>query len=128
MFESAVGLLLAVSIASERLVEIVKGLVPYLNEARSDAREEARRKVALQVLAIFSGIVTTLLAEASGSLSSNGVPAGWTTPIGIVTLGILASGGSSLWNTVLSYLLQVKNLKKIEVENSDLAARINLTK
>jgi hypothetical protein len=36
---AVVSLLVGLSVASERLVEIVKGLVPWLNQARDDPRE-----------------------------------------------------------------------------------------
>lgn len=118
MSETVIGLLAALSIASERLVEIIKGLVPYLNTANSDPIAEARRKVALQVLAVVAGIATTILARVTGSLPEGGLPPGWNTPIGIITVGLLASGGSGFWNSILSYVLQVKELKKNEVKKS----------
>jgi len=118
MLETAIGLLLALSVASERLVEIIKGLIPWLNTANSDPKAEARRKVVLQILAVAVGIATAALAYTSGSLPEGSLPPGWNTPIGIITVGLLASGGAGFWNAILSYVLQVKELKKIEVRRS----------
>ena len=110
--ETAVQLLVALSIASERLVEIIKGFVPYLNDTKPDAKEEGKRKAILQLLAIVSGIVTAFLAQ---SAIGDSFPAALSGPIGVFAIGLLVSGGSGFWNAILSYLLQVKNLKKLEV-------------
>ncbi len=111
MLETTVGLLAALSVSSERLVEIIKGLVPYLNEKKTDPKAEGRRKATLQVLAVAAGIATTTLAFATNSLPPEALPAGWYSPIGIFTVGLLVSGGSGFWNAILSYVLQVKNIK-----------------
>lgn len=105
-----VSLIAALSIASERLVEIIKGYCPSLDQQKTDPKEEGKRRSNLQMLAVASGIVTALLA-------SNYVPAqlsepskGWS----IIGLGLLASGGSGFWNAILTYLLKVKDAAKYE--------------
>ncbi|KYQ97111.1 hypothetical protein AWY96_00800 [Serratia plymuthica] len=113
--ESIIGLLLAVSIASERLVEIIKGYFPWLNEEKQNPVSEGRRKSALQILAVAAGIVTAflaqpILADSLSSMNNQG--------LAILSVGLLASGGSAFWNAILSYMLQVKNLKKQEVKAS----------
>ena len=113
--EAIIGLLLAVSIASERLVEIIKGYFPWLNEARLNPISEGRRKAALQILAVAAGVVTAflaqpILADSLSSIDNQGMA--------ILSIGLLASGGSAFWNAILSYLLQVKDLKKQEVKAS----------
>lgn len=110
--QAIVGLLLAVSIASERLVEIVKGFIPWLNKANVDPVQEGFRKSALQLLAVGSGIVTAYLASPVLTQSLSGIS---DRCIVILSIGLLASGGSAFWNAILSYLLQVKDLKKQEV-------------
>ena len=103
-----VGLLVALSAASERLVEIVKGLFKWLDQKSDDERTERLRKATLQSLAVVAGIGTTLLARPaipedllpdSGGL------------LALLALGFLASGGSGLWNSVLTYVLKVKDIK-----------------
>ena len=49
-----VGLLIALSIASERLVEIVKGFIPPLNTKQTDAKTEDQRKSYIQLLAVVA--------------------------------------------------------------------------
>ncbi len=105
-----VSLILALSVASERLVEIVKGLWPWLNKAKDDAREEGRRRTVLHVFAVIAGMITALLAQ---PIMPDGIlPKGAVTTI---ALGLLASGGSGFWNAILSYVGRVKDLKALEV-------------
>jgi len=110
--EAIVGLLLSLSITSERLVEIIKNRCSWLNKANSDPEIEGKRKAALQALAIVSGIVTAFLASPvlSQITGLNGAAATF-------AMGFLAGGGSGFWNAILSYILQVKELKKLEIDD-----------
>ena len=113
-----VTVLIALSIASERLVEIIKGFIPYFNQPKStkkDPKEEARRKAYLQIMAVAAGLVTAFLAR---SALVGVVPEIFQSFWGILALGLLASGGSGLWNSILAYFLEVKDLKKITVEKA----------
>lgn len=106
-----VSVLVALSVASERLVEIIKGLFAFLNKENSDPTKERLRRVALQALAVAAGIVTALLAHPAIKDVVPGLSGHWT---GILALGLLASGGSGFWNAVLGYVLNVKDIKKAE--------------
>ena len=64
-------------------------------------------------MAVCSGIITTWLARPA---LADILPHAWTSLPAIFALGFLASGGSGLWNAVLSYVLNVKNMKKEEVK------------
>src|SRR5947209_4069642 len=108
-----VTLLIALSVASERLVEIIKGVIPFLNQQNQNTTKEGWRRAAVQAMAVVAGIVTALLAR---SAITDVVPKAWQSTSGILALGLLASGGSGLWNAVLGYLLQVKDLKKLDVK------------
>ena len=105
--ENIITMLIAISIASERLVEIIKGYFPWLNLENQDPVIEGRRKSALQILAVVAGIVTAFLTQpfVAGSFSAIKHP------------DLMASGGSAFWNVILNYLLQVKNLKKQQVSS-----------
>ena len=106
-----VSVLVALSVASERLVEIIKGLVSFLNQENSDKTKEGWRKAALQALAVVVGIITALLAQPA----IKGVVPGLSDNVwGILALGLLASGGSGFWNAILAYVLNVKDIKKAE--------------
>jgi hypothetical protein len=107
-----VSLILALSIASERLVEIIKGSIPFLNKENSDANKEGWRRATLHVLAVVAGIITALLARSA-------IPENVYKPssdLSIVSLGLLASGGSGLWNSILTYFLKIKDLKELDVK------------
>ena len=104
-----IGIILVLSIASERLVEMIKGLSPYLSKQKSDPKAEGRRRSALQCLAMLAGVFTALLAK---DYITNGLgqPSGhWWSIFG---LGLLASGGSGFWNSVLTYVSNAKDLQK----------------
>jgi hypothetical protein len=103
------GVLASLSVASERLVEVIKGLIPFLNQQNKDEKKEGWRCSILQLMAVASGIITALLAK---PFLTGVLPSGWDSPTVIVALGFLASGGSGLWNGLLSWVLAIKNLKK----------------
>jgi len=104
-----VSLLVALSVASERLVEIIKGLVPWLNEQRANSTEEGWRKAALQLLAVAAGFATVWIAPTNA-----GVPADF---MGKLALGLLASGGSGFWNSILTYVTKAKDIKEAEADS-----------
>lgn len=60
---AVVSLLIALRVAAERLVEIVKGFWPFLNTPQADPKREGRRRAGLQLLAVIAGIVTAWLAR-----------------------------------------------------------------
>ena len=112
---AVVSVILALSVASERLVEIIKGLVPWLNVPASTEAEEGRRRSALQFLAVVCAVLTAYLAgdyvKAVVTLPES-ISETWA----VLGLGLLASGGSGLWNSVLTYLGKVKDIKKLEAQ------------
>ena len=117
-------LLVTLSIASERLVEVFKGLIPFLNQAHDNAEKEGWRKATLQTMAVIAGIITAILAA---PMIADIVPSEWLKPkkdgepeqirpLFLLMLGLLASGGSGLWNSVLDYLLKVKASKQLDID------------
>jgi energy-converting hydrogenase Eha subunit A len=88
---TVISLLIALSIASERLVDIIKGLVPWLNQQRRKPAEEGWRKAALQILAVIAAGITTAWLASAAMPKGVGIPDDWT---GTLALGLLASGGS----------------------------------
>jgi hypothetical protein len=109
-----VGFIVVLSIASERLVEIVKGFIPQLDRQKDNPIGEGIRRSLIQILAVISGIVTAFLAK-------DYLPPEIAQPsnnFSIFGLGLLASGGSGFWNSILSYLGQVNDIKKIEIADA----------
>lgn len=115
-----VGVILALSIASERLVEIIKGFVPWLDRKASDPRVEGRRRSGLQILAVCSGVLTAFLARDYIPLEIAKPTQTWS----ILGLGLLASGGSGFWNAILTYVTRLKDIKKAEAEVANRAAGV----
>ena len=107
-----VAFLGALSVASERLVEIIKGLMPSLDEKKDKPAAEARRRAALHILAAIAGCITAGLAYQAGVVPEAVSQNGWS----VVALGLLASGGSGFWNSILDYVNGVKDIKKAEAE------------
>jgi len=108
---STVAFLAAISVASERLVEIIKGLIPPLSKRQKDPGKESWRAVVIHIIAVLSGILMAFMAK---PVTKGIVPTTLTNFPGLLVVGLLASGGSGFWNAILSYLLQVKNIKKSE--------------
>jgi hypothetical protein len=118
-----VTLIIAVSAATERIVEVLKGLLAsfksftfgvWLNKQDTDETGETRRQLILHVLAAVFGVLTAYLARKAieGGLSTDTAKVtddnvcGW-----IWLIGICSSGGSSFWNSILGYLTKVKDVK-----------------
>lgn len=111
---SFVSVVLALSVATERLVEILKGFIPNLDQPNDDPKLEARRRSYLQILAVIGGILTAFLSREMILTEI----AFLKTDFGVLSLGLLASGGSGFWNAILTYVAQAKDLKKAEVKKA----------
>jgi hypothetical protein len=106
-----VGFIAALSVASERLVDITKGFIPALNTKNINETQEAKRQTYIQLLAVICGIGTSLIAW---PITHQILPLNyWPNWFVIVALGLLASGGSGFWNSIQSYLKLVKDLKSL---------------
>ncbi len=117
--------LLGLSMAAERLVTILRG-IPWLALPKQDPLPptagvaerkgaviaEAKRSAKINLLAVATGIISAELAHAIGALPVA------TSQLGVVMFGVLAGAGSGFWNAILSYVLQVKDLKKAVAESA----------
>ena len=115
-----VGLLVALSVASERLVEIIKGVIPWLTGKHEDKTKEGWRRALNQLLAVGAGILTAYVARPVIPLEA--LPA--TNTLAIIALGLLASGGSGFWNAVLTYVLQLKDIQEAAAKQAREAAKL----
>ena len=129
---SFVTVLLALSVASERLVELVKGMIPTLNGQKPDADVERKRQLAIHWMSLAASVVAVFLAQdyIITTLHLTKATDIHILPLGLgqfVAFSIISSGGSSMWNSILTYLLSLKNLKQQDViagqkvGNADLA-------
>jgi hypothetical protein len=117
-----VTVLLALSIASERLVELFKGMISGLNGARANPDAERMRQLGVHWMSLVASVVVVYLAQdyiiSSLKLKSGELPLQHLSPGLIATFSILTSGGSSMWNSILTYLLSLKNLKQQQVTDN----------
>lgn len=110
--------LIALSVAAERLASIVKNFSQFLSTEQKEADEEHKRQVRLQLLALVTGLTTAFLAEYY-ELLPEGLPR-W--PL----LGLLASGGSGFWTSILGYVNSVKDIQKNIAIDTKAQATANL--
>jgi hypothetical protein len=123
---AVVSILITLSVASERLVEIIKGFFPALNAENLEAPAEAWRKARISIIAIVSGIFTAWLSSPIlkgllKDLSELDTSNTGSYVFAILALGLLASGGSAFWNSILEYLLKIKDLKETKVKKENVA-------
>jgi len=109
----------AMSIAAERVVEIIKGIVPSLAATDPDVKKERRRHMTLQLVAALAGIGVAAAAHdqvnrsfddflnSSGDVWGMGLMA-----VKYVILGVMVSGGSALWNHALDIVGAVKTVQE----------------
>jgi len=95
-----VTLILAFSLATERVVEMIKGMLPELNEKF--------KKIAYPLMGIIVG-------AAICAVNNLNIPfvelKGWTE---FLITGLLCSGGSGLWHDILKVLQAIGQKPEIE--------------
>jgi hypothetical protein len=111
--------LVALSLASERLVTFIKTLIPWLSEEQKTPAQEVdlirdrRRRVVVQLLAFVAALVTTMLvADTINPLAI--VPLDAALHLPVLLIALLASGGSAFWNNLLGYTKAAKDVKQVE--------------
>lgn len=118
-----VGIMIAISMAVERCVEILKGMIPQLGISNTDPTKDGRRSACVQGLAVFFG---ALIAEVSKTQIAGAVPSvkqvfdgGWLVALApCLLVGFMASGGSGFWNHILD-LLGAMKVKQEAVAQAD---------
>ena len=105
-----ISIIISLSIASERLVEIIKGFIPSLDRKADTDKNEGIRRSLIQILAVCSGILTAFMAKDFLPLEIASSASNWN----IIGLGLLTSGGSGFWNSILTYVTKVKDIKSAE--------------
>ena len=97
--------MVALSVSVERIVEIIKGLIPWLATSPSPIRPPV-----LQALATAIGWAAAMGLGPQRVLWFIGDSAVASYAAGAV-LGLLASGGSSFWNHLLDIVSEIKKAK-----------------
>jgi hypothetical protein len=111
------GFLAALSLATERITETIKGL-PLLSrwlavEKAAGSTEEEFRKASIHILAIAVG---TILAGLTQDQLSTAMGMHYSGFWGYLLFGAMASGGSGMWNSALDIVREVNRQKQILTE------------
>lgn len=110
--------ILGVSMATERIVAILKTFFPCLaDEKKNDAQEvdlvaDRPRRITLQILAIAAAWITSAFLAGKGGFApfdNVNISGGIAMPAWV--LAILASGGAAFWKSVIEYASAVKDLR-----------------
>jgi hypothetical protein len=118
------AVLLAASLATERLLTIFKTLIPWLAVEKTTAAQEVdlsadkSRRLLLQACAILASYVTIGLIFNTWDPGRN-IPIGSEQyPQGV--LAFLGSAGSAFWNGVVGYVKEGKNARTVELARARL--------
>ena len=116
---SLLSILIALSLATERITETIKGL-PYVSiwlamEKSPDSSAEEFRKAFIQLLAIAIGTALTYTVQGQ-VFPPLGIPSNHFSIC--LLFGAMASGGSGLWNSALDIVRGVNKQKELLVKES----------
>ena len=121
---SFVGLMLAISVAAERMVEILKGWLPnfWLFKTNPDPAREAQRCAWIHVLSGGCGVLVVRLGhlDVFAGLHGNVQVNPWVSYVGA---GLLASGGSAFWNHILDFI-KASKIQQEQGAISDVSANL----
>jgi len=105
----ALTLVAGVSVAVERVTEILKQMIPFLADEKSNARMENLRRAGVQILACTVG--TYIAWQGHLQLASHGGA------VAYVLIGAMSSGGSAFWNHALDAVRATKLSKEAEASS-----------
>jgi hypothetical protein len=119
-----VSLILAVSIAGERLVTLIKTIFPSLVAPPATAQTDSStggiaKKVTLMFLAFLCCWLTASFLH--GTFSQTPIDLGSIGQIPVFLLGLLASGGSAFWTNILGYVSALKDLNNQKAVQTKMA-------
>jgi hypothetical protein len=124
------ALLVTLSMGTERVTEVIKGL-PVLSaffsaQWATGSRKEEFRKASVQIIAIAVGTGFAYAAQSAiASLLGLKGPVQW----GMLFLfGALASGGSGFWNSTLDFVRAAKQAKEAVVQQAQQVSQTVTTK
>ncbi|HRX32279.1 MAG TPA: M15 family metallopeptidase [Tenuifilaceae bacterium] len=127
---SLVVILLPLSFISERIANLIKLFLPTgflgvgnLRYKENDPVQEKRRERRIFGVSLFSGLVVAFALRAdlftilnNGSFGWTNYPEGYSWIVGCLFSGFFLSWGSRFWHDLLGILLEMKNIKRANVE------------
>jgi len=123
MLTNLFGFFAALSLATERITEIIKGL-PILSgwlavQKAPNSTGEAFRKACVQILAIAVGTGLAYLTKYQLSTVTNLHYSGFWT---YLLLGAMSSGGSGMWNSALDIVREINQQKQLLTQQMQIGA------
>ena len=118
-FSEFVAIVLAVSFATERLVLIIRTPFFKLNDEKKESDKDKGRRFSVQLLSLACAIATTgFLSSNTWDILDSIQISGGTDPVTIplLIIAVLATGGSSLWKTMLGYTKAVRDIRKEDIK------------
>jgi hypothetical protein len=125
-FGTFAAVILAISLAAERLVTILKTCFPSLAEEKTDddgtvdPEKDKWRRLGVWAIAFVAGCLTAafLATDSAGGTPVQGwnlfgdlpISEGHTLPV--VVVGFLASGGSALWANLVGFSKELKDAQR----------------
>jgi hypothetical protein len=111
----------ALSVSSQRLVDIIKGFSKWLSEEKTDKPDQERwRKIVLQLLSIAASLFIVWMAQdALQTTLGKWLESNWN----FLALGLLGGGGSSFWDSFSKFVTEAKNIKKADATDKNLAVQ-----
>jgi hypothetical protein len=104
---SFLTLMVAISMAVERVVEIVKGIFPPLSKTWPGDKDYLRFAI-LQVLAAVAGAGVAFAAQSQIESQVQMLDFKAHPYIGFTVIGLMSSGGSAMWNHALDIVQAMK--------------------
>lgn len=126
-----IGILLAVSLATERLVMIIRTPITWLNDESDDPKTDWKRRLTVQLLALAAAIATTgFLAEGMWDIRGSLFVGSGDNPaeIPLLIVALLATGGSSFWKNMLGYTKAVRDARVAERDTQTERKRLEAEK
>jgi len=104
---SVLSLMLAISIAVERVVEIIKGIIPQISQKWTGQWEYVRFAL-VHVIAALAGTAIAYLGHAQIAQQVPVLSFENHLRSGYLVVGLMASGGSAMWNHALDIVQAMK--------------------
>ncbi len=106
------ALLGALSAASQRLVDIIKGIFEWLAVPKTNSVDEGKRNAAILTLTVIAGFVSAWLIQSLIKDVIGREPSF----CDLMGIGFLSAAGSTFWNAIFDYFKALKRIKVLQVE------------
>jgi hypothetical protein len=111
-----VAFVAGLSVATERITEIIKGFIERLSLEKAPGKPEEVRKAIIQIIAIVVGGVLAFVTYGQIQAALK-LPGDLSLKLGVcLVFGAMASGGSGMWNSALDIVREVNKQKQVLTE------------